>query len=87
MSIKRLAAVAALALPATFALAVPAHADGSHSCFFGSLSGETLNANGCSGAGYVNVTVTVFSGDPGSYLCRSAFSWNGTMSASGCRLQ
>jgi hypothetical protein len=83
---------------ATAAVTVPllstpaAHAAGSYNCFSGSRtttqSGYQISANGCDGAGYVDVTVTVLSGSAaGRHRCSTAFSWNGFLSAEGCRQQ
>ncbi|SEH01165.1 hypothetical protein SAMN05444920_11995 [Nonomuraea solani] len=85
MPITHLVAAAALALPA---MILPAQAAGSHTCFGGELRpGDNLLASGCDGTGYVNVTVIVrFGPAAGTYLCGSVFSWNGTLSGTGCHL-
>ncbi|MCG5218487.1 hypothetical protein [Streptosporangium sp. KLBMP 9127] len=89
---KRFAALAlGTALLAASLPAAPAHADGSHSCFFGDRAqdedGYTLTAWSCTGTGYSAVTVTIVSGAAaGVYTCRTAFPWNGTLSGSGCHI-
>ncbi|WP_049559181.1 hypothetical protein [Nonomuraea sp. SBT364] len=87
MRVHRLVPVAAAARLASLSFASPAQAAGSHACFFGEPGSQegALNAWSCTGAGYVDVAVSVFSGAAaGDYVCRTAFSWNGTLSATGC---
>ncbi|MEU7854296.1 hypothetical protein [Nonomuraea sp. NPDC049141] len=90
MSIRRLLAALATALLAAPLLATPAHADGSHDCFFGERSQDgaeyALTAWGCSGSGYFDVTVTIRSGAAaGGHTCRTALPWNSSLSATGCQ--
>ncbi|MFB9968348.1 hypothetical protein [Sinosporangium siamense] len=71
--------------------ASPAQAAGSHTCFSGTRTlepdGYHLTANPCDGSGFVDVVIHIVSGSAaGTYRCRSAFSWNGYLSASGCRI-
>lgn len=81
--------LAAAMLAALLSSAPSAHAAGSYSCFFGSRTatqnGYDISAQSCDGAGYVDVGVTVLGGSAaGSHRCRTAFSWNGFLSATGC---
>lgn len=95
---KRVALLAVALLAGPF-LAVPtaraagtagtAEAAGNYVCFFGDRGqGGTpysLSGNGCDGAGYVDVTVTVWSGSAaGTHRCRTVFAWNGYLSGDGC---
>ncbi|GAA2635633.1 hypothetical protein SMC26_34655 [Actinomadura fulvescens] len=89
---RRLAvAVAGAALAAPLLSTPPAHADGLHECFSAERTPTEdgyykLTANGCAGGGYVDVVVKVMVGPAaGSHRCRSLFSWNGFLSANGCR--
>lgn len=87
---RQLAVVAAATLAGSLLSTPAAHAAGSHDCFFGNRTpaqdGYHISANGCDGAGYVDVVITVLSGSAaGSNRCRTAFSWNGFLSADGCR--
>lgn len=87
----RLAVAIAAATLAGPLLSTPAaQADGSHNCFSATRTpgqdGYKLNANGCAGSGYIDVVIRVFAGaNAGDHRCRSVFSWNGTLAASGCR--
>ncbi|GAA1537200.1 hypothetical protein GCM10009678_19560 [Actinomadura kijaniata] len=84
--------LAAAALAGPLASVPSARAAGSYSCFFGNRTaaqgGYEISAQSCDGTGYADVVVTVLSGSAaGSHRCRTAFSWNGFLSASGCTQQ
>lgn len=87
---RRVAILAAALLAGPLLAAPPAHATGSYECFggFRTTTGTPydLSATSCSGSGYVNVLVTLrFGAAAGTHLCRSAFSWNGTLAGTSCQ--
>ncbi|KAB2352512.1 hypothetical protein [Actinomadura rudentiformis] len=88
---RRLAIALAAGTLAVPLLSTPtAHAAGSYDCFFGDRTTAAddyqISGNSCDGAGYSDVVITVLSGSAaGSHRCRTAFSWNGFLSANGCR--
>jgi hypothetical protein len=90
---RRLAVAVAAATLAGPLLSTPAaHAAGSYNCFSGSRTpaqdGYQISAQGCDGVGYVDVVITVLSGSAaGAHRCRTAFSWNGFLSANGCQYE
>ena len=89
--IRRLAAAAAVAALAGPLLSAPAaRAADSYDCFFGDRTpaqdGYDISAHSCVGGGGVDVMIKVVSGSAaGANRCRTAFSWNGFLSAKGCR--
>jgi hypothetical protein len=78
-------ALLGLLLPAS-----SAYADGSHTCFYGTLGERSggeyeIAANGCDGSGYGDALVTVHAGSAaGTHHCRIVFPWNGSLGAQGC---
>ncbi|WP_157419706.1 hypothetical protein [Actinomadura kijaniata] len=84
--------LAAAALAGPLASVPAAHAAGSYTCFYGNRTaaqdGYQISAQSCDGTGYVDVAVTVLGGSAaGSHRCRTAFSWNGFLTATGCTQQ
>ncbi|MFI7463056.1 hypothetical protein [Nonomuraea sp. NPDC049646] len=83
--IRRTAVAAAAALICSLLPTQAARADGAYTCFLGWIDHGTISGQDCEGVGYVNVNVTLMAGPrPGTYLCRTAFSWNGSLSGEGC---
>ncbi|MFC6882330.1 MULTISPECIES: hypothetical protein [Actinomadura] len=88
---RRLVAAAAAAALAGPLLSMPsAHAAGAYTCFSGertpAQNGYDLTANGCDGGSGADVLIRVMVGPAaGLHRCRTSFSWNGFLSAQGCR--
>ncbi|TDD93024.1 hypothetical protein [Actinomadura rubrisoli] len=87
---RKAAAITAVMLAGSLLSTPAAHADGSYDCFFGDRTptqdGYKISAHSCTGGGGVDVTIKVVSGSAaGGNRCRTAFSWNGFLTANGCR--